>query len=115
MGEKEGITEEMLTREMELGDEVDEAYAATLHRAEEDQLILSYYIEAQGMQRDYDSLPADSLTDEFERDCLKLLKQFSSYLAQVSSYSQPNSTKDLKGRTSRSISNTSRHTSTNGI
>jgi len=89
MGEKEGITEDQMTREMELGDKADEAYTETLHRAEKAQLVLSYYIEAQGMQRDYDSLPDDSFTEEFERDCSKLLKQFSSYLAQVSSYTHP--------------------------
>jgi len=50
MGEREESTEEQTTREMELGDEADEGYTKTLHKAEQAQLILSYYIEAQGMQ-----------------------------------------------------------------
>jgi len=89
LSEKEGVSEEHLTREMELGDEADEAYAETLHRAEKAQLELSYFIEAQGLQRDFDSLPDTSCSEEFEKDCTKLLKQFSSYLAQVSSYNHP--------------------------
>jgi len=74
MEEREEITKEQMTREIEASDEADEAYTDTLHRAEKAQIILSHYIEAQGIQRDYDTLVAisDPAVGEYEKDCAKL-------------------------------------------
>jgi len=87
LSEKKDVTEDQMTHEMENGEDTDEAYTETLHKAEEAQMVLAYFIESQGLQRDYDSIMgiADSSAEEYEKDCARLQKRLTAYLAQVAS------------------------------
>jgi len=54
-------------------------------------VTLTHYIEAQSIQRDYDTLVAvsDPSVGEFEKDCGRVQRKFSVFLTQIASFSHP--------------------------
>jgi len=72
MEEREEVTEDQMAREIEAGEEADELYTETLHRAEKAHVAIS-----------------DPAVGEYEKDCSKLQRRFSAYLTQVASYDHP--------------------------
>jgi len=91
LSEKEDVTDDQMRHEMENGENTDEAYTETLHKAEEAQMVLGQFIESQGLQRDYEAFMsvADPSAEEYEKDCARLQKRLTAYLAQVASCTHP--------------------------
>ncbi len=88
---KVGVTEEQITKEIETGEESNDLHSDILHQADVLKVTLGHYLEAQGIQREYDTLVevSDPSVGEFEKDCSKVQRKISVFLNQTASFNKP--------------------------
>jgi len=88
---KDGVTEEQIAKEIETGEESNDLHSDILYQADVLKVTLGHYLEAQGIQREYDTLVevSDPSVGEFEKDCSKVQRKISVFLNQIASFDDP--------------------------
>ena len=92
LSSKESTPPDQIEKEVSAGEEASEALADDIYRTEELKITLTYYLEAQSIQRDYNLLidTPDTTVGEFEKDCSRLQKRITAFLQQAASFHEPN-------------------------
>ncbi len=81
---------EQIAKEIEAAEESNELHSDILHQADVLKTTLGYHLDAQGLQREYDTLVeiSDPSVGEFEKDCSRLQKKITTFLNQTATYLQ---------------------------
>ena len=82
---------EQIAKEIEAAEESNELHSDILHQADVLKTTLGYHLDAQGLQREYDTLVeiSDLSVGEFEKDCSWLQKKITTFLNQTATFSEP--------------------------
>ncbi len=88
---KQGITEDDLTKEIDGCIMVGEAHSEIVLRADTLKQTLNYYLDAELIQQEVDTLMnhSDPSAGEFEKDCSRIQRKISTFLQQTASFHAP--------------------------